>query len=178
MLIAKDKLKNNIVEYILYMWRIEDLLRAMNFDMEAIKSNLINIQSDDEQTLKEIEQWYVDLINQMKLQQIEKSGHLNELDEKIRELNFLHFMLSSTMPDENYIKQLELIQPLLEEFRVKSQMDKQTDVEVCLHALNMKLLLKLQKKEVSAATENAFKEFSKLLAMLSKRYKNQFDLVN
>jgi predicted metalloenzyme YecM len=52
MLIAKDKLKNNIVEYILYMWRIEDLLRAMNFDMEAIKSNLISIQSDDEQTSK------------------------------------------------------------------------------------------------------------------------------
>ncbi len=178
MLIAKEKLKNNIVEYILYMWRIEDLLRAMHFDMELVKSHLINIQSNDVEVLKEIEQWYEQLINQMKLERIEESGHLNELSEKVRELNFLHFMLTNTLPDENYIKQLEFIQPMLEEFRVKSKMESNSDVEVCLHALNMKLLLKLQNKGVSELTNEAFTEFSKLLAMLSKRYKNQFDLVN
>jgi hypothetical protein len=160
------------------MWRLEDLLRAMHFDMSLIKSHLINIQSNDAEVIKEIEQWYEELINQMKLERIEKSGHLNELNEKVRELNFLHFMLTTTLPDENYIKQLELIQPLLQEFRLKSKMEKNSDVEVCLHALNMKLLLKLQNKDVSELTNDAFSEFSKLLALLSKRYKNQFDLVN
>jgi hypothetical protein len=42
----------------------------------------------------------------------------------------------------------------------------------------MKLLLKLQQKELTKETNAAFEEFSKLLATLSKRYKNQYDLVN
>lgn len=178
MLIAKNKLKTNIVEYILYMWRIEDLLRAMSFDMDLIRTNLIKIQTDDEATLNEIEAWYEDLVNKMKLEGIEKSGHLNEVTEKVQELNFLHFILTSSMPDENYVKHLEKIKPLLEEFRVKSKMENNSDVEVCLHALNMKLLLKLQQKELTKETKVAFEDFSKLLATLSKRYKNQYDLVN
>lgn len=178
MLIAKNKLKTNIAEYILYMWRIEDLLRAMRFDIEQVKTSLVNIQTEDENLRKEIESWYVELINKMKIEGVEKTGHLNELQEKVQELNFLHFILTNSMPDEAYISHLEKIKPLIEEFRVKSQMEKQTDVEVCLHALNMKLLLKLQNKPLTKDTEKAFGEFTKLLSMLSKRYKNQFDLVN
>lgn len=178
MLIAQNKLKENIVEYILYMWRIEDLLRAMKFDIEVVKTSLINIQTEDEKKRKEIEHWYLDIMNRMKLEGIEKNGHLNELQEKVQELNFLHFILTSSMPDENYINHLEKIKPLIEEFRVKSEMPNNSDVEVCLHALNMKLLLKLQNKSISKETEEAFAEFSKLLSFLSKRYKNQYDLVN
>jgi hypothetical protein len=160
------------------MWRVEDLVRAMNFDMDLINTNLIQIQTEDKATLKEIEAWYEDLISKMTLEGVEKTGHLNEITEKVQELNFLHFILTSSMPDENYIHHLEKIKPLLEEFRVKSKMENNSDVEVCLHALNMKLLLKLQQKELTKETNAAFEEFSKLLATLSKRYKNQYDLVN
>ena len=37
MLIAREKKKNNIAEYILYMWQLEDMLRALKLDMEHIK---------------------------------------------------------------------------------------------------------------------------------------------
>ena len=35
MIIAQQKLKENIAEYILYMYQIEDVVRAYHFDLEA-----------------------------------------------------------------------------------------------------------------------------------------------
>ena len=42
MIIARRKRKENIAEYLLYMWQVEDLIRANNFDMDSILS-LIHI---------------------------------------------------------------------------------------------------------------------------------------
>ena len=39
--IAKSKRRENIAEYILYLWQLEDLLRALQFSPEAIFSTLI-----------------------------------------------------------------------------------------------------------------------------------------
>lgn len=41
MLIAQQKRKQNIAEYILYLWQLEDLLRALQFSPEAIYSQLV-----------------------------------------------------------------------------------------------------------------------------------------
>ncbi|WP_347164130.1 DUF4924 family protein, partial [Parabacteroides merdae] len=37
MIIARRKRKENIAEYLLYMWQVEDLIRANNFDMDSIR---------------------------------------------------------------------------------------------------------------------------------------------
>ncbi|MDE7144362.1 MAG: DUF4924 family protein, partial [Muribaculaceae bacterium] len=34
MIIASEKRKNNIAEYLLYMWQIEDIIRANNLDID------------------------------------------------------------------------------------------------------------------------------------------------
>ena len=39
--IAQAKRKENIAEYILYLWQLEDLLRALQFSPEAIYSQLV-----------------------------------------------------------------------------------------------------------------------------------------
>ena len=36
MIIAKQKRRENIAEYVLYMWQLEDLIRAYNFDIDAM----------------------------------------------------------------------------------------------------------------------------------------------
>ena len=41
MYIASQKRKENIAEYLLYMWQIEDLIRANNMDMNLIEKNII-----------------------------------------------------------------------------------------------------------------------------------------
>lgn len=41
MLIAQKRRKENIVEYLLYMWQIEDLIRANQFDINLIDERVI-----------------------------------------------------------------------------------------------------------------------------------------
>lgn len=48
--IAQSRRRENIAEYILYLWQLEDLLRALQFSPEAIYSTLIAPRKDlDEQ---------------------------------------------------------------------------------------------------------------------------------
>ena len=37
MYVAQAKRKENIVEYLLYMWQVEDLIRAAGVDMEGVE---------------------------------------------------------------------------------------------------------------------------------------------
>ena len=41
MITASAKKRENIAEYLLYMWQIEDLIRANNLDIEKIENNII-----------------------------------------------------------------------------------------------------------------------------------------
>ena len=41
MLIAREKKKSNIAEYILYMWQVEDMLRGLGLDINRVKNELI-----------------------------------------------------------------------------------------------------------------------------------------
>ena len=83
MLIAQQKLKENIAEYILYMWQVEDMIRACNLDIEVIQERIVNSMVDDEAIRKEIRVWYADLISKMKLEGKEKKGHLRDLDDLV-----------------------------------------------------------------------------------------------
>ena len=42
MIIASQKKKENIAEYLLYMWQIEDIIRAYGLDIGKIQKHIIN----------------------------------------------------------------------------------------------------------------------------------------
>ena len=65
MYISQQLKQQNIAEYLLYMWQIEDLIRANGFDMEKIRKNIIDPYPITEEQKKALEQWYQDLINMM-----------------------------------------------------------------------------------------------------------------
>ena len=73
MLIAREKKKNNIAEYILYMWQLEDMLRALKLDMEQVDRYLVAGFQADERTSKEIHDWYDNLIAIMQKEKVEES---------------------------------------------------------------------------------------------------------
>ena len=39
---ASEKRKQNIAEHLLYMWQIEDIIRANDLDIDKIKANVID----------------------------------------------------------------------------------------------------------------------------------------
>ncbi|MDE7156204.1 MAG: DUF4924 family protein, partial [Muribaculaceae bacterium] len=67
MYIASQKRKDNIAEYILYMWQIEDIIRANSLDIEKIKENVIDKFTDlNDDQRREMTEWYESLIDMMR----------------------------------------------------------------------------------------------------------------
>lgn len=168
MLIAQQKLQENIAEYILYMYQIEDVIRAYNLDIEAVLENYVRPQLPDESFMSQYRQWYQGLINEMKAQNIEKVGHVASLNEIMVELSYLHTTMLSM--DQKYQGVVDAAKAYIEEFKAKSNLKEKNEVEVTLNAMYMKLLLRLQKKEISAESEEAFDAMRMMLAYLSRAY--------
>ena len=155
MLIAREKKKNNIAEYILYMWQLEDMLRALKLDMEQVDRYLVAGFQADERTSKEIHDWYDNLIAIMQKEKVEEKGHIQALKNTVDELTELHFFLLHQAHDG----------------RKAGVDDTVSDVELALNGLYGQLMLKLQKREIHPETVAAMESFSKMIAYLAARYK-------
>ena len=77
MLIAEQKKKENIAEYILLMYQIEDIVRSAEFDLDKIMDSFVKPQLSDDSFVEANRKWYADLIEQMKAQRLQKAGHLS-----------------------------------------------------------------------------------------------------
>ena len=53
MITASQKRKENIAEYLLYMWQIEDLIRANGLDIDKIRANVLERYNLDAATLRQ-----------------------------------------------------------------------------------------------------------------------------
>jgi uncharacterized protein DUF4924 len=171
MIIAKNKKRDNIAEYILYMWQVEDMIRSVNLDIDVIYSSLINNFDINETDKAETKKWYEDIIEEMRTEGIEKEGHLGEVREVVGELTLLHQSLLTIYQNKEFIQLYNTAQPNIEELMKKSKGTGSNEVLVCLNGLYGLFILKLQKKKVSKETTEAMQTFSRMLAYLSVKYK-------
>lgn len=169
MIIADEKKRENIAEYILYMWQIEDLLRSLDLDPAEVSAISAQFADYDESVVEAATEWYRDLIRQMKAEKIEKTGHLRSVQDVVIELYYLHNTMLNISKDADYRKLYEVAAPYLVELRKKS--GKVTnEIELCFNALYGLLLLRLRKAVIAPDTEEAMKAISNMLAFLSARY--------
>ena len=61
MFIASQKRKENIAEYLLYMWQVEDLIRANNLDIDKITINIVDKFNLTVEQRKLLIEWYESL---------------------------------------------------------------------------------------------------------------------
>ena len=90
MFIASQKRKENIAEYLLYMWQIEDIIRANNLDIESIRKNVIDRFGLSDEQRQQLTEWYESLIDMMRREGVEKSGHLQMNTNMLSQLVELH----------------------------------------------------------------------------------------
>lgn len=170
MFVSQEKLQSNIAEYVIYMYQVEDMVRAYNFNIDKIRLNIIRPQVKSESFEDEAVKWYEDIISEMKKRDLLRKGHLHRLGEVMTELIYLHNTLKDVVEDKKYLELLASAEGNVEAFQKKSDLGNMHLVEVCFQALYMKLLLKLQGKEVGAESETAFDTMRIILAYLSKAY--------
>lgn len=166
----ESKISENVAEYILLIYQLEDLVRAYDLDPDKLKEGYIIPQVQNDQELKIASDWYGELIAKMKRSGLRKSGHIPELDEIMVELSYLHNTMLNLTGDHKYKEIFAKASPFLEEFKEKSDLKNKNYIELAFHAMYMKLLLRLQKKNISDETEEAFEAMRLMLAHLSKAY--------
>ena len=173
MFIAEQKKRDNIAEYLLYMWQLEDILRAYEFNIERIQQALIDSTSHSDEKKNEARQWYMSLIEQMQSEGIEKEGHLFVNNELLKELSLFHAQLLKNPKELEYVQTYFKTLPFIQELRGKSKTQDLPEIEICFTALYGYLLLKLQKREISPETASAISQISNLLRSLSEKYNLQ-----
>lgn len=171
MIIAKEKRKENIVEYILYMYQIEDTIRACSFDMEIIEERVISQFSVSDEVKMEIRDWYANIIVMMQEEGINKTGHIALLKGLISDLDGLHLQLLNEIKDTKYSEQYSFAETNIREFEKKLGGEPESEIQTCVTALYALLLFRIQKKSISQETIQAMQTFSNMLAVLSAWYK-------
>ena len=168
MYIASAKRKENIAEYLLYMWQIEDIIRAYGLDIEKIKESVIDPQTQlDANQKKQLTEWYESLIDMMRREDVAKSGHLQLNKNVLTQLVELHSALLKDPRFPEYTKKFYEALPYIVELRSKAGEDRKGEIETCFNALYGMLMLRLKKREVSAETMDAISKISSFIALLS-----------
>lgn len=170
MIIASQKHKENIAEYLLYMWQIEDIIRANGLDIDRIKKNVIDGFDLTPAQNKEMVEWYESLIDMMRREGVEKSGHLQLNKNVIIQLTDLHLALLKDPRFPEYTAEFYKTLPYIVELRSKAGENPSGELETCFNALYGMLMLRLRGKEITPETEAAITQISKFIALLARDY--------
>lgn len=141
--------RDNIAEYILYLWQMEDYLRAFPENADATPE------------LHELNEM-------MHREGIIDGGHLALANNALAELIDLHATLLNE--DAMYRAAIIRLQPSLNLLKAKTDRPTMSDIEACLVLLYQIMLLRLQKKEISPETASVQQQATQVLTFLSRTY--------
>jgi flagellin-specific chaperone FliS len=171
MFTASQIKKTNVAEYLLYMWQIEDLIRAYDFDIDKIDENIISRYtslSDDQRS--QLRGWYESLIDMMLREGVKSSGHIQLNKSVVSDMRALHDRLLKDPRFADYSAEFYRTLPFIVELRAKAGENKAGEIESCFNALYGVMLLRLQKKEISSETQQAIAQISRFIATLNNLY--------
>ena len=171
MLVSRELRKKNIAEYLLYMWQVEDLLRANELSLDKVKNNIVAAYALPQEQSEELLMWYADLIDMMHQEGVKENGHLQINRNVIINLTDLHQRLLRSPKVPFYSAAYYKALPFIVEFRTKSEGRGKSELENCFDALYMVWMMKLQKREMNEETLKATAEIGKFISMLSLYFK-------
>lgn len=169
MYIAIGKRRENIAEYILYLWQLEDLLRALQMSPEAIYSQLVKTQNLTPDKEQELLIWYMGIVNLLKEENKTEHGHLLHTLHLISDLHDQHLQLMQRPIGANYRSLYTKLQPELEGLRKLLSEQNISDIELCFKALYAVMLYRI-KGEKKSAIDDVIEVISPVIAELVKIY--------
>lgn len=173
MYISKELRKKNIAEYLLYMWQVEDQIRANSLSPDKLNENIISSYSLTEEQKSALAEWYGNLIEMMRSEGVAQSGHLQINNNIVIMLTDLHLRLLDSPKVPFYSAAYYKALPFIVEFRNKSNGQDKPELENCFDALYMVWMMKLQKRELGEETLKATAEIGKFISMLSLYFREE-----
>ena len=171
MFVAQELRKKNIAEYLLYMWQVEDTIRAFDCSLARIRREYIDRFDYNEEQKEEETDWFGNLIRMMNTDGCRQQGHLQINKVTLQMMTELHQQLLSSSKFPFYNAEYYKVLPFIVELRNRGANKEEGEVETCLNLLYGVMMLRLQNKEITPNTQHALKEVSTFIGMLSDYYK-------
>ena len=173
--VAERKKSQNIGEYLVYMYQMEDLIRSYQGNMEEIGQYVVAHYRVSEAEKESIKTWFARLAASMKQQELMQKGHLQELQELVQQLLELHYQLLKT--DANYVATFHSAKPhLLEAVEAAKTEEIGNEIQICLNGVYGLLLCRLLGKNVSDRQLEAADAFGAVLSHLNFSYQQRLFL--
>lgn len=167
-MIIAEKLKDtNRAEYLLYLWQVEDIVRAHGCDFDRLDEGYLSRFTLDEETLSRTRRWYADFCEMMHTEGVTEKGHLQMSKNVLSGLEELHGRLLDSPKFPYYKEMYYKVLPHVVCLRAKGAHKDESELQTCFEALYGVITLRLQGKEVSAETQKAVADISTLLGQLS-----------
>ena len=167
--IAERKKAQNVGEYLIYMYQMEDLIRSYQSNLEEIYTYVISHYPVPEEEKQEIKAWFGDLASQMQAEDLLKKGHLKSLQEIVNSLLELHYQLLKS--DAGYMQTFHQVKPhLLEAIDAAAGEAVGNEIQICLNGIYGLLLCRLLGKPVNEQQLEAADAFGAVLSHLSFVY--------
>lgn len=172
MYIARAKRRENIAEYILYLWQLEDLLRALQFSPEAIWSQLVAGQAvGDSDKQNDLLMWYVDFGALLREEGKAQSGHLEHTQHIISDLQNLADDLTKAPAGKHFRELYARLQPELPRLRELTGKNDISDIELSFRALYAAMLYRIKgDKTKESSISDVIELVSPLIGELSRIY--------
>ena len=155
--------RENIAEYILWIWQLEDYLRAFP-----------DAATDNEDPSPDM-RFLAELSEMMHREGVTEKGHVQLARNAMAELEELHRRLLDE--DASYRAAMIRLTPALNILKSKTDNPLMSDLEAGLTLLYQVLLLRLQHKEITPATAETQTQVTRLLQFLSKIYQSDSNIL-
>lgn len=167
--VAEKKRQQNIGEYILYMYQMEDLLRAYEFNMDDIKQYVVSHYPISEKEKEDTWKWFNELATEMEKQKIKEKGHLKSVREITDKLAEFHW--SQLKIDRDYFNLYQKAKPYIIQLALESgSSDSVHEIQICFNAVYGLLLARLRGREVPQNILEATDAFGDVLSYLNRVY--------
>ena len=170
MFIAQKLRKQNITAYVLYMFQVEDTIRAYALDSTRLECEYLTRFNYEGQQLKQAVEWYSNLCRMMREEGVTESGHPQVVRNTLMLLADRHQELLEDAKQPFYNAAYYKALPYIVELRARGVDKEKNEMEVCLDALYGVTLLRMQQKDVSAQTLQAIRPIAHLMELLSQLY--------
>lgn len=170
--VAEKKKSQNIGEYLIYLYQMEDLIRSYQGNMEEIRQYVVSHYPVSEEEKTEITRWFEELLGKMTEQGILEKGHLRELKDLVEQLAKLHWSLLKT--DKTYFETYAKAKPfILEAILAADGENPGNEIQICLNGVYGLLLCRLLGKKVEDAQLRAAEAFGEVLSLLNFHFQPQ-----
>ena len=170
MFIAQELRKKSIAEYLLYMWQIEDIIRAYDCSLTRLRREYIGRFDYNDDQKEEMTDWYGNLVTMMNSEGKREGGHLQINQITLQQLEELNAQLLSSSKFPFYNAEYYKVLPFIVELRNRGANKEENEIETCFNALYGTMMLRLQKKDISPETQHAIQEITTFIGMLSDYY--------